>query len=209
MARARRSAPSSRHWLSAFSHSIPPTGRPQSRQARLALRRVGVGNHAEAAEARHVLDHVARVAANRVRRLRHADGQVVPGAGADLHAVEHEDARAVAGRLGQSRAVAVVGEDHELQAGPRGGGGDLVDRAVTVGPVRVHVEGAAPGRARRAPVGLAEHQRLGRQQRGRSPAGPRRESRAPRRRPARHARGGASQAGVGLQRGGAVGAAPR
>ena len=111
---------------------------------------------AESAEPPHVLDDVARLAAERIRRRRHVERDVVAAVRADLDAVEAQHARSIRRRIGRARRVAVVGEDDELQAGARGGRGDLVGAAQAVGSIGVDVEDAgdrAVGRRRRAPGG--------------------------------------------------------
>ena len=50
---------------------------------------------AEAAEAPHVFDDVTRFAAKWIRRLRHADRDVMAALGAQLDPVNDENARAV------------------------------------------------------------------------------------------------------------------
>ena len=97
---------------------------------------------AEPAEPADVLDDVARLAAERIRRGRHVERDVVAAVGADLDAVEAQDAGAIGRRIGRARAVAVIGEDDELQAGAGGRRGDLVGRAPAVGSVGVDVERA-------------------------------------------------------------------
>ena len=97
---------------------------------------------AEAAEPLHVLDDVARFPAERIRRRRHVDRDVVAAGRADLDAVQAQHAGSVRRRIGHARGVAVVGEDDELQARPRGGRGDLVGAAQAVRSVRVDVQDA-------------------------------------------------------------------
>ena len=49
----------------------------------------------------------------------------MPAGGVELDAVDRQHAAAIGRRVGRSRAVAVIGEDDELQAGAGGRGGDL------------------------------------------------------------------------------------
>ena len=104
-----------------------------------------MGGDAEAAQPLHVLDHVARLAAERVRRLREAERDVVPLRGADLDGVEAQDAGSIRGRIRRARAVAMVGEDDEIQPGPRGGRGHVLRRTRSVGVDGVDVNDADRG----------------------------------------------------------------
>ena len=56
---------------------------------------------AEAAEPLDVLDDVARLPAERIRRGRHVEREVVAAGGADLDAVEAQHARAIRRRIGR------------------------------------------------------------------------------------------------------------
>src|SRR6185503_15431295 len=71
--------------------------------AQLRLAGIGMRADAEAADALHILHHVARVAAEWVRRRRHVEGDVMAAVGADFDAVEAEDARPVRGWVGPTR----------------------------------------------------------------------------------------------------------
>ena len=100
---------------------------------------------AESAETVDVLDDVARVAGERIRRRRHADRDVVTLVRADLHAIEAEHAGPVDRRIGNARRVTVIGEDDELESRLRRGGRDLVRPAQTVGSIGMDVEDARDG----------------------------------------------------------------
>jgi len=52
--------------------------------------------------------------------------------GTDLHRVDNEHSLAIRGRFRSPRAVAVVGDDDELESRTCGRGGDVIERA---GPV--------------------------------------------------------------------------
>jgi hypothetical protein len=65
--------------------------------------------------------------------------EVVAFVGADLDRVETQHAGAVDRRVGRAGAVAVVGQDDELEARPRHRFGDRVGPAQAVGPVGVNV----------------------------------------------------------------------
>ncbi len=119
------------------------------------LRGVRVGHDAESTEPRNVGDDVTRIAAEGVRGLLHAQRDVVPAVGADLVVVEAEHARAVRRRV-QGGPVTVVGDDDEREAGPRGGGGHLIDRAAAVGASGMDVVGPAHVGVIRRPGGPRE-----------------------------------------------------
>ena len=124
---------SSRHSLSAFSHSRPSNGASQSLQRSSGLGDPGCAAMPNAAEPVHVFD--------RRRAACPPSGYGVggrpsatkwPPLGADLDGVDAQHARSIRRRLRRARAVAVIGEDDELQSGARGRGRDLVDRAAAV-----------------------------------------------------------------------------
>ena len=83
-----------------------------------------MGGNPEAAQPGDVLRDRIGIAAERVRRRRHAERHVVPVVRADFDAVDTEHAVQVFRRLRRTRAVAVVREDREVQAGPRRREGD-------------------------------------------------------------------------------------
>ena len=95
---------------------------------------------AESAEPPHVVDDVARFAAQRIRRLRQSDRDVMPRLRAQLDGVDDEHAGSILRRVRLARAVAVIGEDDELQAGPRRGRGDVVWRSGSVRAIGVDVK---------------------------------------------------------------------
>ena len=72
------------------------------------------------------LDDVARLAAQRIRRLRKSDRDVVTGLRAQLDGVDDEHAGSILRRVRCARAVAVIGQDDEVQPGPRGRRGHIV-----------------------------------------------------------------------------------
>src|SRR5580765_6176725 len=99
-----------------------------------------MGGHAESAEPVDIFYDVARVAAKRRWRGRHAECDVVPAACADLDGVDAQDARPIHGRIGYPRAVAVVRQDDELQTSPCRRGRDLLRRKAAVRPIRVNMQ---------------------------------------------------------------------
>ena len=113
------------------------------------LRRIRVGDDTEPAEPPHVLDDVGGVAGQPVRRLAQTEREVVAVRRADLDAVDDEDAGSIRRRERRARAVAVIGDDDELQAGAGRRGGDLVDGAAAVRARRVDVDDAAGDGGRR------------------------------------------------------------
>ena len=98
----------------------PVHGRPVVRPAQRGLWRIRVRREAEASDPGHVVDDGLGGATERIRRARHVDRDVVPLVGADLHAVEHEDAVQVRRRIRRTRAVPVVRENDEPQSCARG-----------------------------------------------------------------------------------------
>ena len=68
--------------------------------AQFCLRRIRVRDHAKSAESLHVLDDAAGIAAERIRRCRHVEREVVAARRADFDRVEAEDAGSVHGRIG-------------------------------------------------------------------------------------------------------------
>ena len=102
-------------------------------------------DHPEPAQTTDVLDHAARVAAERIGSSGQSQGHVVPAVGADLHTLDDEDAAAV-GRWTADRGVAVVGQNDEVEVGRGRGRRHLVHRPAAVRPAAVDVEGAAQRR---------------------------------------------------------------
>ena len=98
----------------------------------LPLRRIGVGDDAEPAETLDVLDDIACFSAKGIGRRRHVERDVMPAGGADLDAVEAEDAGSVRRRVGCARGVPVVCEHHELPPDASGRRGNFVRTAQPV-----------------------------------------------------------------------------
>ena len=71
----------------------------------------------EPAEPRHILDDGVSRPAERIRRARHVERDVVSFVCADLHRIEAQHALDIFGRVRRPRAVAVVGQDDEFQTG--------------------------------------------------------------------------------------------
>jgi hypothetical protein len=94
----------------------------------------------ETAEALHVLDHVPRFAAKRIRRGRHADGDVVAALCAQLYSVDDEHPGAILWSVCFPRAIAVVGKDDEVQTCASRSGGDLINRARSIRTIGVNVK---------------------------------------------------------------------
>ncbi len=154
--------------------------------AQLPLRGIRVGRDAEASQPRDVLDHVASLPSERVRRRRQAEGGVVAAGRADLHRLDAEHPADVPRRRRRAEGVPVVGQDHEPQARAGRGGGDLLHRAGAVGDLRMNVIGAAhdgrvAGRRRR-------HAERGgsRRQRDEGPCEPGEQDEQEQRQPAHH-----------------------
>ena len=110
---------------------------------------------AEPAEPGDVLRDRVRVAAERIRRLLHAERDVVTVVGADFDAVDAQHAVKIFRRRGGRVAVAMVGEDRELQsrACRRARDRIAVERAVGSSGVNVIRAGHDPGD--RAAIGRA------------------------------------------------------
>jgi hypothetical protein len=102
----------------------------------------------ETAKPADVLDYVGRRTGQRIRRLRKIDRDVMSVLRADLDAVDTQNTRSIRRRLGSACAVAVIGDDDELQARTRGGRGDLVERTRSVRARRVHMKRPACDRPR-------------------------------------------------------------
>ena len=90
----------------------------------------------------HVVDDVARFAAQRIRRLWKSDGDVVARLRAQLDGVDDEHAGSVLRRVRRARAVAVIGKDDEVQAGACRGRSHVVWRSGSVGAIGVDVKRA-------------------------------------------------------------------
>ena len=125
--------------------------RPSRSSAAPACGEPGMRGDAEAAEPLHVFDHVARsppsgYGVGGSPSATKCPPSVLISTRVDAPA-RRRDTR---GASGDARAVAVVGEDDELQPGPRRRGGDLVDACRCRRSVGVHVIRAAHrSRARR------------------------------------------------------------
>jgi hypothetical protein len=100
---------------------------------------------AESTEAPDVLEDGVGRAAERIRRTRHVDRDIMSLFGADLHTVETQHAVDIGRWIGWARAVAMVRHDDELQAGARCGPRDGGLVAVAVGPRGVNVIRAGDG----------------------------------------------------------------
>ena len=86
----------------------------------------------EASEPAHILDHLARIAGKGIWRARQTESHIVSALGANLDAVDTEHAGSIVRRRQLPGAVAVVGDDDELEPGTGGGGGNVVDGAGSV-----------------------------------------------------------------------------
>src|SRR5262249_3072741 len=97
----------------------------------------------EPAEPSHVLDHIARLAGEAIRRRAwQPERNVVSTGSADLDGVNAEDAGSIRGRQRRACAVAVIRQDDELEPGARRGGGDFIGGAGAVRGGGVDVIGA-------------------------------------------------------------------
>ncbi len=86
-----------------------------------------MGDDRPRAETMDVLDHVARLARQRKRRRpTQSERDQMPGCRGDLHGVHHQHAVVISRRIRWTCRVAVVRENHELEARPRGGRGDVI-----------------------------------------------------------------------------------
>ena len=102
-----------------------------------------MGDDPDATEAPDILHHIACFPTERICGLPHPDREEVPVLGTDLHAIEHQHTRPPGRRIGDARAVSVIGEDDEVQAGERGRRRDVLGPASAVGADRVQVQRAA------------------------------------------------------------------
>ena len=116
----------------------------------LRLGRSRVGDDAEPAQARDVLDHARRLSAEGVGRAPEAQGQVVAPVRADLDRVQAEHAGAVRRGVRRPGTVPVVGEHDEVESGAAGRGGDLGRRTAAVRAACCGC-GRRPARPRRPP----------------------------------------------------------
>ena len=73
----------------------------------------------------------------------------VTARGADLDRIDAQHAVAIRGRVGFASAVPVVGENDEVESGPRRGGRDVIDRAGSIRTSRMNVNRSAHRRAQR------------------------------------------------------------
>jgi hypothetical protein len=98
-----------------------------------------------------VLDDVARLSAEWIRRSCDAERDDMPLGRADLDGIDAQNVLSIRGRLLPAAAIAVIGEDDEGEAGTRRRSGDLIDSAGPVRAPRVHVKRPAhrSGEARR------------------------------------------------------------
>ena len=100
----------------------------------------------DAAKAVDVLDDIAPLTGQRVWRFRQSERHDVAVSGADLNAVNVQHAIAIVRQIGRACGVAMVGDDYELQAGPRGRSEHFVNGSGAVRPVRMNVHDATNGR---------------------------------------------------------------
>jgi hypothetical protein len=103
----------------------------------------GDGN---AAKAMDVLHDITSLTGQRVWRFRQSKPEKMAISGTNLNAVDVQHAVAIVRQIGRARGVAMVGHDHELQAGLRDRSEHFVNRSRAVRPVRMYVEHAANGR---------------------------------------------------------------
>ncbi len=101
--------------------------------------------NAEAAQPPYVFDHRRGLATERIGRSTHVQRNVVTPVRADLDAIEAQHAIGVGRRILLPRAVAVIREDHEAQAGRGGGRRDLVAAVDAIGNGAVDVKRARDG----------------------------------------------------------------
>jgi hypothetical protein len=90
----------------------------------------------------YVLDDGVGRAAEGIRRARHVERDEVTRVGADFHAIQTQHAVDVFRRIRRPRAVAVIRQDDEPQAGAGRRGSDVRLAAVAVGSGGVDVVGA-------------------------------------------------------------------
>jgi hypothetical protein len=98
---------------------------------------------AETPEPSHVFDHRLRTAGQRIRRRGHAKRRVVPAGGVELDRIERQHAAAICRGIWGAGAVAVIGEDDELQTRACRRFRDVIGRAAAVRPIGVDVVHAA------------------------------------------------------------------
>jgi hypothetical protein len=115
-----------------------------------------MGRNAKPAEPSNICDNPRAVPTQRIRRWPRANRNVVPAVGADLDTVNAQHAVDVLGTIRRPRAVAMIGEDDEVQTGrPRGRRyGRLVADAVR--SRRVHVKGAPHRTGRDSRISAAD-----------------------------------------------------
>ena len=104
--------------------------------------------HRPAAETMDVVEHVADIARQRIARGRlQIQRNEVAVVRVDLNRIDDQDVVKVARRIGRARAIAVIRQDDEIQAGGSGSRGNLLDRSTAVGSRRMHVPRAHCKRA--------------------------------------------------------------
>ena len=122
--------------------------------------------HAKAPEPAYIFDDRGRFSAERIRRLVHADRDVMTTIGTDFHRIDAQDTVEILRSVSQTSAVAVIGEDDEVQAGAGRGGSDGVLVACTVGSRGVDMIRAADCPALQAGIhGRGDALRAGRENR--------------------------------------------
>ena len=97
---------------------------------------------AEAPQTPHVFHDITRLASQREWRLRKADRDVVTALRAQLDGIDDEHSGSELRRVCPARAVAVIGQDDELQSRAGRRGRNLVWRAGAVGTIGVNVKRA-------------------------------------------------------------------
>ncbi len=93
----------------------------------------------ESTEAGHVLEDIAGLPTERIRRLRQSERHHVTVVGAELNRVNAKYAVYVAGLVGLARRVSMVREDDEVQPRPGCGRGDAGGVTAAVRTCAVHV----------------------------------------------------------------------
>ena len=127
-------------------HSVAVVVGHQAGQVRAVLESALSGQSGGAAV--HIVEHVPRLASEWVRRLGDAECEQMSVDGADFDGVQTQHARSIGGGLRLARAVAVIREDDEFEAGARGAGGHLVGRAAAVRTRRMDVKVTGDGAVR-------------------------------------------------------------
>jgi hypothetical protein len=96
-------------------------------------------------QTRHILDHVASLTRERIRRFGKTEGDDVAAARTDLNCINAQHAAAIRRRIGVASGVAVIGEDHEFETGARRCARDVVDCSRAVRTTGVHVNHTTDG----------------------------------------------------------------